>query len=114
MKQIAIVVLFFPPLAFCVAAVIELRSKRSVGEKFGSLIPIVLGVAAFGLALNPQWLFQVTPSSSVTLSRVMTMISAVIACSGVFVPYSRRTSAVWVACGGLLLSFIWMFNRILA
>ena len=114
MKQIAIVVLFFPLLAFCVAAFIELRSKRSVGEKFGTLVPIVLGVAAFALALNPRWLFQLTPSSSVTLSRVMTMISAVIACSGVFVSYSRRTSAIWVACGGLLLSFIWMFNRILA
>lgn len=114
MKHIAIVALFLPLLAFCVAGVIEVRSNRSVSEKLGSLIPIGLGIAVFGLALNPQWLFQVTPSSSVTLSRVMTMISAVIACSGVFVSYSRRASAVWVACGGLLLSFIWMFNRVLA
>jgi hypothetical protein len=62
--------------------------------------------------LSPQAIFQVTPNSSLTLSRAMTMVSAVIACSGVFVSFSRRSSAVWIACGGLLLAFSWMFNRI--
>jgi hypothetical protein len=114
MKSAALVAMFLPLLAFCVAGVIEVRADRSIGQKVGSPIPIVLGVATFGLALNPRWILQVTPSSSVTLSRVMTMVSALVACSGVFVSYSRRMSAVWVACGGLLLSFIWMFNFVLA
>jgi|SRR5579883_1921939 len=114
MKQVALVVMFFPLLAFCLAGVIEIRSQRAGIEKFRSLIPVVLGVAAFGLLFGPGWLLDVTPQSSITLSRVMTLASAVIACSGVFVSFSRRTSAVWVACGGLVLAFFWMFNRVLA
>jgi hypothetical protein len=113
-KQFVLVAAFLPLVAFCVAGVTELRAQRSGAEKLRSLIPIVLGIAVFGLSLSPQAIFQVTPSSSVTLSRVMTMVSAVVACSGVFVSFSRRSSAVWVACGGLVLAFFWMFNRIVA
>jgi hypothetical protein len=112
MKQLVLVLAFLPLLAFCVSGVTELRSKRTRAEKLRSLIPIILGIVAFGLALNPQGLLHVTPNSSVTLSRVMTMLSAAIACSGVFITYSRRSSAVWIACGGLVLAFFWMFNRI--
>ncbi len=114
MKQVALVVMFFPLLAFCLAGVIEIRSHRTGIEKLRSLVPIVLGVAAFGLLFGPAgWFIDLTPGAWPTISRVMTMVSAVIACSGVFVSYSRRASAIWVACGGLLLAFIWMFNRTL-
>jgi hypothetical protein len=99
MKQIVLVVAFFPLLTFCVAGVIELRSRRSGIEKLGSLIPITLGFAAFGFSFAAGWLIDITPASSVTISRVKTMASSVIACSGIFVPYSRRTSAVWIAYG---------------
>jgi len=77
-----------------------------------NLIPVVLGIAAFGLSLNPQGLLHVTPNSSVTLGRLMTMFSAMIACSGIFITYARRSSAVWISCGGLVLAFSWMFNRV--
>ncbi len=114
MKQLALVVMFFPLLAFGLAGLIELRSRRTGVEKLRSFIPIVLGLAAFGLLFGPGWFIDVTPEASLTISRVMTMVSAVIACSGVFVSYSRKASAVWVACGGLLLAFVWMFDRTLA
>src|SRR5437868_5488513 len=114
MKRFVMVAFLFPLLAFCLAGFIELRSRRSRTEKVRSLIPIVLGIAAFGLCLNPEALFELTPNSSVDLSRVMTMLSAVIACSGVFISYSRRASAIWVASGGLLLTLFWMFNRVLS
>ena len=113
MKQVLIVVFLFPLLAFCLAGFIELRSAPSGAEKFRNLVPIILGIAAFGLCWNPQAMFELTPNSSVGLSRVMTMFSAVIACSGVFISYSRRASAIWVASGGLLLTLFWMFNRVL-
>ena len=113
-KELVLVVFFFPLLAFCLAGFIELRSERNGIEKLRNLIPIILGIAAFGLCWNPQALFEVTPNSSVILSWVMTMFSAAIACSGVFISYSRRASAVWVASGGLLLTLFWMFNRVLA
>jgi hypothetical protein len=114
MKQVALVAMFFPLLAFGLAGIIEIRSQKTGIEKFRTLIPVLLGVAAFGLLFGPSWLLDVTPQSFITLSRAMTLASAVIACSGVFVSFSRRASAVWVACGGLVLAFFWMFNRILA
>ena len=113
MKAVILVAVFFPALAFSIAGVTELRSSRAGKEKLCSLIPIVLGIVVFGFSLNPQWLLPLTPNSSVTLSRVMTMLSAMLACSGVFVTYSRQSTAVWVASGGLFLALFWMFNRIL-
>jgi hypothetical protein len=114
MRHLALVAFFFPLLAFCLAGLIELRSEMSRMERLRNLIPIILGIAAFGLCLYPEALFELTPNSSVTLSRVMTMLSALIACSGVFISYSRRASAIWMAAGGLLLTLFWMFNRVLA
>jgi hypothetical protein len=111
MKQVLIVIAFFPLVAFCIAAVIEVRSNSGT-MRLWKLVPILFGVAAFLLSLDPQSLLRLTPASSVTVSRVMTIFSAIIACSGVFMIYSRRSSAVWVACGGLVLAFFWMFNRV--
>jgi len=105
---------FFPLVAFCLAGVTEIRSQKTGTEKFRNLVPIVLGIIAFGLLFGPGWFIPVTPETSVTVSRVMTMVSAVVACSGAFITYSRRSSGIWMACGGLLLALVWMFNRTLA
>ncbi|SRR6266481_6056936 len=113
MKQLALILGLLPVVAFCVAGYTELRSSRSAAEKLRNLTPITLGIAAFALSLNPDSLLHMTPNSSVTLSRVMTLFSAVVACSGAFITYSRRSSAVWVAAGGLVLALFWMFNRIM-
>jgi len=112
MKQFVMILAFFPLLAFCIAGVSELRAKRSRGETLARLIPISLGIVVFVLALSPQGFFHVTPEGSLTLSRVMTMFSSVVACSGALISYSRRSSSVWMAFGGLMLTFIWMFNRV--
>jgi hypothetical protein len=114
MKFLLLVAFFFPLVAFCIAGVGELRSTTNAVAKLRGLVPVILGIAVFGISLAPQFVFEVTPSSSITLSRAMTMISAIIACSGAFIVYSRRSSSVWVACGGLVLAFSWMFNRVLA
>ena len=111
-RKVALVLFFFPLLAFCIAGIIELRSVRSPLQKLRNLIPIVLGIAAFGLCLYPEAFFELTPNSSENLSHVMTMFSALIACSGVFITYSRRATGVWLASGGLLLALLWMFNRV--
>ena len=112
MKGLLLVVMFFPLVAFVIAGITELRSDRSLGQKLGILLPITLGIAAFVLSFNPQGFLHVTASSSMTLSRVMTMLCAAIACSGSFILYSRRLSSVLVALGGLVLAFDWMFNQV--
>jgi hypothetical protein len=112
MKQLLAVVMFFPLFAFVIAAVSELRSDSSLGRRVGKVVPIILGLAAFAVFIDPQGLLQVTPTSSLTLSRVMTMVCAIVACSGAFIPYSRRITSALVALGGLVLAFGWMFNRV--
>jgi len=102
----------FPLFAFVIAGIIEARSDKSLSQRLGKLVPIILGLAAFVLSLDPQGFFHVTSSSSLTLSRVMTMLCAVIACSGSFIVYSRRLSSALVALGGLVLAFGWMFNQV--
>lgn len=54
-----------------------------------------------------------TPDCSVLLSYALTMLSAALACSGVFVEYAQRRNAVLMASAGLLLTFMWMvFGRV--
>src|SRR4051794_30698726 len=107
MKELLIVVMLFPLVAFLIAAVTELRSDRSLAQKLARLVPVILGLAAFVLSFNPQGFLHVTASSSVILSQVMTMICAVIASSGSFIAYSRRSSSALIALGGLVLAFGW-------
>lgn len=54
MKLLLAVVMFFPLFAFLIAGVIELRSDRSLAQKLGKLVPVILGLAAFVLFFNPQ------------------------------------------------------------
>jgi hypothetical protein len=107
-KQIAILILFFPLVSFCVAGIIELRSRRGLAAKLSSLVPIILGIGAFGVAWAPERLHVATFSSPI-FGRWMALFSAVLASSSAFVSYSRRTSSVLVAIGGLSMAFIWMF-----
>lgn len=100
--------MLFPLFAFCFAAVTELRSDKKRGEKSLSLIPIVLGLVVYGFAWGPLRLFHVTLPSPLS-GRVMALISAFIASSGAFISYSRRSSSILVALGGLEITFIYMF-----
>jgi len=114
-RKALLVVAFFPVLAFAVAGFIELRSGKRSTEKLRNLIPIILGIAAFGFGVDPQEVLGAawTPTSSATLAHLLAMFSVVIACSGLFMSYSRRASAISVAAGGLVLALFWWFNRIL-
>jgi hypothetical protein len=103
---------YFSILAFFIAGGIELQSNKSRAAKLRCTIPIILGIAAFGLAFGRDALFHLTQSSDRTLSLVMTVFSVIIASSGAFITYSRRSSGVLVACGGLGLAFLWMFSRL--
>ena len=112
MKTLVLIVAFLPLLAFLAVAIVELSSDRRWSEKVIAVSPVVLGIGAFFLFLYGFKAFPMTPAFSLTLSRVMTIFSAAIACSGVFITYSRRTSAILLACGGLLMASFRMFNRI--
>ena len=109
-KQIVLVLAFFPLVAFIIAAVTELRFCTTNLTTIRNLIPSVIGIAAFWFFWNPQAIFSRVVESWPLLSRLMTISSAAIACSGVFFPYSRRSTSRWMACGGLVLALMWMFN----
>jgi hypothetical protein len=109
MKPLLLVLSFFPFIAFLSAGVMELRTDRGFAQKLGKLIPVILGLAAFTIFLNPQLFLHITASSSVPISRGMTFLCVLIALSGAFVNYSRRGSSALIVAGGLLMAFFWMF-----
>jgi FtsH-binding integral membrane protein len=113
MRQPVLVALTVSALAFCIAGTTELRSKRDLSEKVRCLIPVALGIAAFGLILL-TWFFLMTPSSSDILSWVMTIFYLAIATSAAFVRYSRKSTSILMALGGILMAVFWLINRVRA
>lgn len=111
-KQIALVLAFFPLVAFIIAAVTELRFTATNLATIRNLLPPVLGIAAFWILWNPDEVFPFPRVVEIwfLLSRVMAILSSAIACSGVFIPYSQRSTSRWMACGGLVLALMWLFG----
>ena len=113
MRQFDIVVTFLPWLPLIVGGVTELRSGISRTEKVRNCVPITLGLIAYAISFNPRILTGVDSHSSLVLSRAMTMFCATLACSGVFITFSRRRTAILMACAGLMLTYIWLYDFIL-
>ena len=108
MKELALIPMFLPAAAPCLAGVIEFRSPR---RHAAALVAVALGMIDFGALWDPWGLLRLSSDSSARLCYAMTMVSATIASSAAFCSYSRRASAILVACSGLALTFFWMFNR---
>src|SRR6266542_4101324 len=108
----ALLLVFFPLLAFIVVGAIELPASRTAGDLLRRLVPPLLGIAALGPIWNPGAVGVVTPEESEGLSYILVLVASVVACSGVFVTYSRRSSGVWMALGGLTLVFVSLSARI--
>ena len=109
-----LVILYLSILAFFIAGGIELASNRSRAAKLRCSIPIILGIASLFLNFEQEPIYQATGSLYGTFRVVMMIFSAIIASSGVFITYTSRISAILVACGGLLLTFLWMFSYIVS
>lgn len=98
MKQLALLAMFLSLVAFGIAEVIELRSWREGLGNLRTLVPVTLGIAAFGLLFVPGGFIDITPAASVTISRLMAMLSAVVACSGFsFLIRGARAPFGWLA-----------------
>jgi hypothetical protein len=110
--EMALATFAFPLLALVMAGIAELRSNRSMIAKVRSLTPVVIGLAAFVLVVIPPSRLHDRPSTSVLMSDIMTAVCMLIAGSGLFANYSRRSSAIWMACAGLALAFLWSINQI--
>jgi hypothetical protein len=108
----AFIVVVFPLLAFVVVGWTELRASRAAGDLLRRLVPPLLGVAALGLIWNPAAVGVVTAEESEGLSYILVLVASVVACSGVIVTYSRRSSGIWMALGGLTLVFVSLSARI--
>jgi hypothetical protein len=54
MKFLLLVAFFFPLVAFCIAGVGELRSTTNAVAKLRGLVPVILGIAVFGISLAPR------------------------------------------------------------
>jgi len=100
------VVVLLPLVAFLIAGAIELQSGRRPAGKTLSLVPVLLGILVYGLSWGPVFLPHFP---ELRFGNWLTFSSAVVACSGPVIPYSRRSSSALVAFGGLELVFIGIF-----
>ena len=100
-KTLALAVACLPLAAFFVALVAELHAGGLMVVL--RTIPLIIGMNAFVMFWAANW--------SETTSHVMTMVSVAVAGSPAFIPYSRRSSSVWVACGGVILVLLWAGNQ---
>lgn len=109
MKLFWLILLLFPFFAFCAAGIMELRSDRSLGAKLGTLGPPLLGIGAFAIACGLNSVLHLAANSFVANGRAMAMSSAIIASSGAFISYSRKSSGILIALGALELVFFFTF-----
>jgi len=109
MKLLVLGVMFLPVLAFCAAGIIELRASVSAAAKATRLLPIVLGTVAYGISWRPELALPAAVSSTFAFDKAATLFFSAIACSGAFISYSRRASAILIAVGSLFIEFLWVF-----
>jgi len=104
MKYILPTVAILSPLvAFIIAGAIELRSNGRLAERACGLVSVAFGILVYGLFFAPEFL------PGFTVGNWLTLAAAAVASSGAIIPYSRRSSSVLVAVGGLALVFIGIF-----
>ena len=111
-KLPALLLLFFPLVSFLVVAVTELLATSTVSNLVRRLVPPSLGTAALALVWNPGMFGVVTSEGLARLSYILVLLASIVSCSGVFFTFSRRSSGVWMAIGGLTLVFVSLFARI--
>jgi hypothetical protein len=80
------------------------------------LIPIAIGLGACLFVWKPDLFLPGSISTSIRYGsdsiiygKTMSVIFAIVACSGAFITYSRRASSVLVVLGGLVMEVVWMF-----
>jgi hypothetical protein len=97
-----------PGLAFCTAAVIELRSDRKLGTRVLCLLPVLIGLSLYGSLWSPEPL-HLPAFLTIANDRFVTLIAATVACSGAFINFSKRASSILIALGGLEMVFVSIF-----
>jgi len=108
----ALLLVSFPLIAFLVVGATELVASRAAGDLARRLLAPFLGIAALALVWKPGMVGVATPAESISLGYILALVACIISFSGVFVTYSRRSSNVLMALGGLTLVFVSLSARI--
>jgi hypothetical protein len=103
-----LLVVSFPGLAFCMAGVIELRSERKLAARMLCLVPVLLGLGLYASLWSPEPL-HLPEFLRIANERFVTLIAATVACSGAFITFSKKTSSILIALGGLEMVFVSIF-----
>jgi len=99
----------FPGIAFCTTGVIELRSDRKVATRMLCLVPVLLGLGLYGSLWSPEPPLHLPTFLTIANERFVTLIAAAVACSGAFINFSKKTSSILIALGGLEMVFVSIF-----
>ena len=96
-------------ITFVLAAILELRSDAKLALKIQNLIPAILGLTIVAVSGASGNLFTDPSSSYSGLAHWIAFSSAVVGSSGALIRYSRKSSSILIALGGLTLAFLWIF-----
>ena len=103
-------VTYIPGAVAVLVGVGEIRSAKTRTDKMRRLIPVLFAfVLVVVFSLQAMLIVDETSSYMPWITRTMTLLAGFIALSGVFIKYSRKSSAVVMAVAGLLLMFYWAF-----
>lgn len=101
---------YIPGIVVILVGLGEIKSATTRTDKLRRLVPVLLAfVLVVVFSLQAILILDETSSYMPWITRTMILLAVLIALSGVFIKYSRRTSAVVMAFGGLLLVFYWAF-----
>ena len=107
------IVVFSPLVCFVAAGILEVKHRQRDSIRILAIVAIALGIAMSVLLVIPLSAFSIGPATSARLSLVMTVISLLVAGSGILGKFNSKVTSVLTVLGGTTLAFFWLFNRVI-
>ena len=111
---LGICVLSLPLFCFVSATFLELKRDRNSPRSLTRILPLTFAWAASVFLLIPLVVYLGSISvSSELLSKTISVAALLVASCGFLCRYKSRFAAVLIVSGGIVLAFLWWFNRVL-
>jgi len=114
MNKVVVFALFTVPLlSLVLGAMVELRRDPGSLRSLRRTLPLAVAVVLWTLLLLPLG-FDGYPSYWNLLANAMAALSFLVAVGSFFGGYKSRLSTALIFTGGLILTYLWLINRIVA
>jgi hypothetical protein len=101
-------------ICFVSATFLELKRDRNSLRSLTRILPLAVagGASVFLLIPLTFYLGSINVSSEL-LSKTMSVAACLVASSGFICRYKSRFATVLIVFGGMVLTFLWAFNRVI-